>query len=401
MKFLQLAAAFAAALLFTAQSAAQCLGPDGLDPSTVPCAPASTQVPQRGFQQQALGLCWRDCGLDAQGNYTAIWGGQNPIIGPPGAVSCGWYRGRLRILNSSGLQLDGQMFFAYSRTWGEVAPSGAPIQVWRYLVNGDLRVVGNTPFPCTTPTCAAAFGSSIRFTGYVDYATECGTTLFQRAWMITHACDAIDHVAGFPRAGAFHPGRSYSFVGPAAGFVPAAGFSPEVGPIAIDCLRRWDVPAIVPAVPARCTQEEQVLTGNIGALGASCPCGVGPANWHEAQLFVAGVYGTVLSPFPGSAPFRSFQVGMWTNPAVFPGVEEVRWNCNEGQWTDCTGVTRQEFSFGATTHNGFPAFSIDANLPSFSLGTMFIDQGNSMLFPAGVPTRNRPYRTDHIVNLNM
>lgn len=397
MKLIRLAAALALPLLLAGTNFAQCLVPDGLDPSTVPCAPASTQVPQRGFQQPALGLCWRDCGLDAQANYTAIWGAQNPVIGPPGAVSCGWYRGRLRLLNSSGTQLDGNMFFAYSRTWMEIGTTGTPIQVWRFLVNGDLGVVGTTPSPCGTPACASSFGNVIRFTGYIDYAYECGTTLTERAWMITHACDAIDHAAGFPRAGSFHPGRSYTFVGPAAGFVPAGGSSPEVGPLSLDCMRRWDVAAL----PARCNQEEQLTGGNISTLGASCPCGVGPANWHEAQLFIAGTYGSVLTPFPGSDPFRSFQVGMWTNPAVFPGVEEVRWNCNEGQWTDCFGTGRQEYSFGVTTHNGFQAFSIDANNPSVPLGTMFIDQGNSVLLPAGTATRNRPYRTDHIVNLNL
>lgn len=399
MNLLRLAAALAAPLLLFAPAAAQCLTPDGLDPSTVACAPAFTNVAQRGFTQGALGLCWRDCGLDAQANYTAIWGAQNPVFGPPGAVACGWYQARLRLLNGAGLQLDGPMFFAYSRTWGEVGTTGAPIQVWRFLVNGDLQVAGNTPVPCATPTCASAFGGNIRFTGYVDYAYDCGSTLTERAWMITHACDAIDHVAGFPRAGSFHPGRSYTFVGPAAGFVPAAGFSPETGTIALDCLRKWNItPA--PSV-TQCNEEEQLVGGALNALPSTCPCGVGPANWHEAQLSVGGMYGTTLTPFPGSAPFRSFQVGMWTNPAVFPGVEEVRWNCNEGQWIDCTGVGRNEFSFGVTTHNGFPAFSIDATLPSVSLGTMFIDQGNSVLLPAGTPTRNRPYRTDHIVNLNM
>jgi hypothetical protein len=363
----------------------------------VPCAPAQSQVAQQPFQQQAVALCWLNCSLSAQAPYTAKWSGHNPVTAPSGAIACDWSQARISISNGAGLQWDGHLFLAYSRTWAEVAPSGNAIQVWRYLANGDMRIVGTTPLPCGVPGCASAFARRLRFTGYIDYARECGTTVTERAWMLTHACDAIDHAAGSPRAGSFHAGQSFTFVGPAAGFAPAAGASPESGAMTIDCVRKWNVTAAA----TQCTQEERLTTGTISPLAPTCMCGVGPASWHQAQLSVTGMYGTTLAPFAGSDPFRSFQIGMWTNPAVFPGVEEVRWNCNEGQWIDCSGVTRQESYFGVTTHNGFPAFSIDATVPPFSLGTMFIDQGNSILFPAAVPILNVPYRSDHIVNLNM
>lgn len=399
MKLFQLLASFVLTATLSATAAAQCLTPDGLDPSTAGCSPAFTQVPQRGFQQQALGLCFRDCALESQANYTAQWGALNPV-GPniPGALpSCAWYVARLRIFIGSALQWDGQMHFTYARTWAEAGTSGAPIQVWRYLVNGDLRPTGNTALPCGVPACAAPNGMVVRFTGYVDYARDCGTTLTERAWMISHACDTIDHTAGFPRAGSFHPGRSFAFVGPALGFVPGAPSVLEGGAIGPDAMRKWDVPVL----PARCFAEEPVLGGVINPLPSVCLCGVGPANWHEATMFVGGAFGSTLSPFPGSDPFRSFPIGSWTIPTMYPGVEDVRWNCNEGSWTDCTGVTRPEFFFGVTTHGGYPAFTVDATGVSVPLPSVFIDQSNSMVLPLGVSTRNRPYRSDRILNLNL
>jgi hypothetical protein len=92
---------------------------------------------------------------------------------------------------------------------------------------------------------------------------------------------------------------------------------------------------------------------------------------------------------------------MWTNPAVFPGVEEVRWNCSEVSWADCIGTVRIEYHFGATTAGGYQAFSLNTATPPMLLPLTFVDHANSMLLPNGVPTRNRPYKSDHVVNLNL
>jgi hypothetical protein len=398
MKLQSLLAPLALALAFASPTAAQCLVPDNLDLVGSPCGGAQTNVPQRAFQQGAVGICWQDCGIDATGNYIAQWQALTPILGGPlpPVPSCAWYKARLRLYNGFGLQWDGQMFFNYSRTWAEVGTSGTPIQVWRYLVNGDLRAVSPSTMPCGTPACAGAFGGLVRFTGYVDYAYDCATTVTRRAWMITHACDAIDHVAGFPRAGTFHPNRYYTFVGPSGSFVVGAGTTIEAGGATVECVRKWDALA----VPARCNSEEPLITGNITPNVMNCMCGTGPANWYEGNLFVGGAFGTVLTGFPGSQPFRSFPVGQWTNPGVFPGVEEVRWNCNEGQWLDCNGVARQEFYFGVTTAGGFSPFSLPTSTPPMPLPTTFVDQSNSMILPANIATRNRIYRSDHIINLN-
>jgi hypothetical protein len=388
-----------AASLFAARGSAQCSVPDGLDPSTAGCSPAFTNVPQRGFVQGSLGICWLDCQVDTTAGYTAVWGALNPVQVPGAVANCGWYQTRLRLFLGVTLAWQGQMRLTYSRTWSEIGPNNVGYQVYRYLVNGDLMPQIAAPGPCATPSCAAPNGNRVRFTGYVDYARNCGSSggPTQRAWMLTHACDAIDHAPGGPRAGAYHPNRFYSFVGPAAGFVPGLGTGVEAGAGGVDALRRWDAPVL----PARCNAEEPILNASIMPNANLCLCGTGPGLWYEGWLSATSAGGSTVGPFPGSDPFRSFPIGAWSNPAVFPGVEEVRWNAGEELFVDCTGVGRQEPYFGVTTHNGYPAFTINASTPPMPLPTMFIDQANSVLLPAGVAIRNVPFRSDHVLNLNL
>ncbi len=382
---------------------AQCLTGDGLDggPS---CSSAFTQVPQPKFSQPALGICWQDCGVLATANYRAQWGMANPLqvntAGTP--PSCGWYSTTLRLYQGSILRWSGAMHMTYSRTWLESGTSGGVYQVWRYLVNGDLRYVTANPGPCAIPPCANPNLNRTRFTGYIDYALDCSVPggLLEHAWMITHGCDATEHVAGFPRAGTYHPNRFYTFLGPRAGFVVGAGGTLENGAVATESVRKLD--ALV--LPARCDHEEPLLFGSFNPSANVCLCGTGPGLWYEAFFTGAGGNGTTLNPFLGSDPFRSFPIGMWTNPNAYPGVEEVRWNTNELQYVECTGVGRNEYYYGVTTSGGFPAFTISSLFPTpppMPLPQTFVDQSNSVLLPANVATRNIPFKSDHILNLNL
>ncbi len=383
------------------QSRAQiCNIPDGLDPVSACGFGPMVQLHQQAFKQQSLGICWRDCGVDATAPYIGQWSGLAPILsGLPPAMSCAWYSTSLTLYQGNTIRWTGRFFAAYSRTWMEVDNAGAPMQVWRYLVNGDMQPITAAPGPCAPPPCAAAFGNFVRFTGYIDYAQPCGgsTAPVTQAWMVTHGCDSIDHQIGYPRGGVFHPDRLYTFVGPSAGFAVGAGGAVEVGGTPFEAIRRWD--AIT--MPARCNFEERLLNANFNPLTFLCMCGVGPALWWEANLTALGSLGTTITPYPGSHPFRSFPIGTWTNPAVFPGVEQLRYTTNDLQYQECTGnPPRQEYYFGVTTAGGFQAFQVGP-VPPNPLPLMFIDQGNSVLLPGGFPTRNRTYRTDHILNLNL
>jgi hypothetical protein len=388
-------------LLLAAPAAAQCLNPDNLDLGG-PCGSTFTNVPQRGFNSATLGICFNNCSVAGTANYTAKWGPLLPFnlgSAPGTPPSCGWYESRLMILQGATLHWAGTMHLTYSRTWLESIVPGTVDQVYRFLVNGDLFALTTSASPCGTPNCASSFSGRVRFTGYVDFTRSCATGIASHAWMLMHACDAVDHVAGFPRAGSFHPGRAYAFVGPSWNFVPGAGSTLEAGVLSQEGMRGWNAFAL----PARCLTEEPLIGGVINPLGATCMCSTaGPNTWYEGSLSLGGAFGATLAPFGGSDPFRSFPIGQWTNPTTFPGVEEVRWNSNEGQWTECSGVGRQEYYFGVTTSGGFPAWSFNsASTPSVPLPQTFIDQSNSMLLPASLNTRNEPFRSDHIVNLNL
>jgi len=224
-----------ALLALELRSAAQCLFADNLDGGPC-CGLTSASLPAfPGFRQDVRGICWRDCGIDQTSLSRCHW---VPIPYPVGMIPpCGELLYRLDILTTSNILMwRGQMRLVYARTWLATDTSGLSHQVWRFLVNGDLRpfLAAGSP-PCPVPPCVSANGNRAHFTGYVDFAQDCSITpagTFEHAWMLTHACDALDHHAGFPRNGVFHPDRSYSFVAPAAGFVPGAIQPTEGTPIA-------------------------------------------------------------------------------------------------------------------------------------------------------------------------
>jgi len=395
-------------LVWNGVAAAQCMGPDGLDGGPC-CAQATLNLPNfPNFNQKAIEICWKDCNVSSVVPYTAHW--KNVLI-KPGTVGgstlpCGEFTMTLDLLAGTAVQWTGTFLFQYSRTWEETDPSGGTLQVWRFLINGDLRTVGPIGLPCPVPVCAPANGNRVHFSGYMDEAGICGTILFQRAWMITHACDSFHHVAGFPRAGVFHPDRSYSIVGPSLGFVPGPLQPTEGTPGSpFEAMRRSVLGAPAPAPPTICTFEERI---NFQLLPQNqfCMCGLpGTQQFLLANLDVLGACGSSVNT-PGGPllpGFLSMGIGSWTIAGTFPGVEAVRWNAGQYNWFDsCTGALQSEVFFGATTIGGYAAKQIVAppQVPA-PLPMTFIDQSNSLRPPLGVGTvMNVPYISDHFLNLN-
>ncbi|MSR62945.1 MAG: hypothetical protein EXS08_10925 [Planctomycetes bacterium] len=392
--------------LFGARTAAQCPLPDQLDGGPC-CTVASPKLPNfPNFTQDVLEICWRDCNVNGVIPYRARW--KNLTVAPGTGIPCGERLMLLELLNPLGvLQWSGVIRFQYSRTWLEIDPAGAPLQVWRYLINGDLSpAVTTMAIPCPVPPCVAANNNRARFTGYVDYASSCAIAgnVFQEAWMLTHVCDAIDHFVGFPRGGAFHPDRSYTFVGPGAGFVPGPIQPAEGTPGSpFEAMRRRNLPPLGAVGPATCEFEER-LNFNLLPIQQLCMCGVAaaPPQFQIANLTIFGACGSLVTT-PG-APFLpgfvSMGLGSWTIPGIFPGVEVLRWNTGGYDYTDaCTAAPRREVFFGATTIGGYPAFQLLAGGPGAPLPLTFIDQGNSLRVGFGT-TMNVPYVSDHILNLN-
>jgi hypothetical protein len=242
----------------------------------------------------------------------------------------------------------------------------------------------------------------VRYTGYVDYARNCSSGAFENAWMLTHACDQIDHDPAFPRGGSFHPDRAYTFVGPAAGFVPGPVQPFEAGGSPLESIRRWKVPVPGTTGPVTCEFEEPVVTAILNPLGQGCLTSPGPGQYAFADLFVSAACGSAVSPTPGTVSFLSMGIGSWTNPTVYPGIEVLRWSAGDYRWFDpCTGVQQSEVFFGVTTLGGFQADQHLSTGPGQPLPLSFIDQCNSILVPGSAVTRNIPFVSDHLISLNL
>lgn len=391
------------AALLPGATAQQCPRPDGLDGGPC-CAPAQQRIPKLPpLEDMNWSLCWRDCDLAAQEQCIAQW--TSPNAGAQ-QLGCGPMRARLRLRDASGvIKWTGRMRLQYSRTWVEFADAaGEPVQVWRFLVNGDMKPSADAgTVPCPVPPCTLAFGRA-RYTGYIDYAFKCQSGEFQNAvWMLTHACDQYEHRQGFPRGGAFHPDIAYSFVGPAGQFSPSPIVPAEGGASPYEAVRRIDWVFLPGAQPTpRCVYEERIQH-QLEPQGVFCACSPGGATpqYQFAQVDIDGVCGTSASTSPnGLLPgFVSMGLGRWSDPTVYPGVESLRWNVAGYQYVDaCNGNVRDEVFFGVTTIGGWPAQQVLSTGLGDLLPPIFVDQANSLRQDQTV--MNVPFISDHVINLN-
>lgn len=382
---------------------AQCPQPDGLDSGPC-CAITQAHLPQfPKFTQKTLGICWRDCKVDQVKPYTVRWSQLFPAV-YNGLPTCAWFTARVELYLGITLAWQGAVNLTYPRTWLETTAT-TKYQVWRFLVNGDLLPTAAAGgLPCPLPPCAPVHNNRVRFTGYLDYALDCSTNVFSFAWMLSHVCDFLDHDPAFPRGGVFHPDRAYTFVGPAGGFVPGPLQPVEFGPITQEAMRRFDVPPAGALGPVNCVFEERIANGSIDPLQQFCLCSPAgsQAQWVQSFLFATGVCGSSVRTIPGTEQFLSMGIGSWTNPAVYPGQELLRWNFGFYDTFDaCTGVSGPEAFFGVSTFKGFPAFEITAAGVGAPLLPTFVDQVNSKRFPGGGLIKNVQFRSDHVLNLNL
>lgn len=384
---------------------AQCPIPDALDGGAC-CAAAQEKLPVfPNFVQDTMEVCWRQCDVEAVTFCSAKW--KKETLFPATGPDCSYRQYTLELRDAAAtLKWAGRMRALYARTWVEEPAAGQRLQVWRFLVNGDLKPTAAAgPIPCPVPSCVPAFGRA-RFTGYLDYALDCATGLWSSAWMLTHACDRIDHAPGFPRGGAFHPDRTYSFVGPAASFVPGPLVATEPGGAGVfEDIRGLRIPPPGVAAPIECEFEEQIQYV-LDPLTDVCLCVTASPflQYRIANLSVFGACGTTLTT-PG-APFLpgyvSMSVGSFVDPTTYPGVEDVRWTAGGYRRDDpCTGITMDEVYFGATTIGGYPAFQVLTGPPGGPLPLIFIDQANSRRLNFPSPLMNTPFLSDQILNLNL
>lgn len=373
-------------------AAAQCATPDNLDggPCCAPTTPSFPTLPL--FELEARQICWLNCDIEAQDVCRVRW-----IPTPLSVASCPTQKMEVQVRDAAGLlKWRGRVQLTYSRTWSEGDPSGLDYQVWRFLANGWLR-----PFPaaggapCPVPACATSF-PRVHSSGYVDNGVQCGTGVESFAWMLTHGCDAVDHVAGYPRGGTYHPERSYTFVGSSAGFLPGPIQPAEGGGGLTEGVRR-----ILVAGPD-CLYDER-LDHFMQPLFETCLCAAGSTNqWAVNQLQLGSSCGTSVfmgGGFPNLPGMVSMGIGRWTDRDTFSGLEVVRWNAAEAAWFDpCTGINSIEILYGVTTLKGFDARDISAAGVGGPLPPIFVDQATNVR-PVG-PTFNIPRSADRVLTLN-
>lgn len=354
-------------------------------------------------------LCWLDCELedDRTANLEIAKPRRARDAARAPSPIASLYVARYTVRDGAGTELwSGVMRMAYARTWYEVAPS-ATYQVWRFIVNGDLRATAAAgPTPCPVPVCAASFNNKVHFTGYVDYARDCATETFSCAGAVTHELSTIDHAGSGQRSGGFHPDRSYDFVWPATGFVPETDEFFFNSGIATGALRPLDW-SVLPASSQIELYETAIIGAGIGHFGdTACPGDpFKPPSYYKIALSGTdtdcGIQAYSNPPTINTLWCRA--IGGWTDPARYPGTESVLL-VNGGLLMNdpLRPRTRNEFFRGAMTRLGYETRAITRAGIGGTLFSDKLDLGNELgLPPVMAPSRNVKFISDFIINANV
>jgi hypothetical protein len=322
-----------AALAPSATFAQVCPQNDGFSSGPC-CTPATPNFPNfPTMTLTGLGACIRDCGVESQFNTVTTFS--------PQQVLCDHWLINLSITAPPAVAIVGAQFLVakYSRTWVEFPVAGAaPIQVWRFLVNGDLVYSLSTAAGAGCPIPLSAlppFNLPVHYVGNVDYAFNCATGGWQVAYTLTHWCGPESHAPFSQRplaAAAGWPKRTYHFVGPANfvfGLCP-----PPSGPVVAESART-SVGLLNPFIPYTCMNETQVIQGVLADVNQNCVCfdptplGPPPRYMHQTlntYEFCAGVAAPIVSFGGFGIPFmptglRALMLGSWLPVAAggYPG----------------------------------------------------------------------------------
>jgi hypothetical protein len=392
--------ALVTALALAAPPARSQCGPDGLDGGPC-CASTFATVPAiPAMQTDARWLCFNGCQVTQNFLDCVTLGPVLPATGG-GAVLCGVYNIRFRVktCGTTNYLWNGSVKAFYSRTWQESSVVGAVnLQVWRFVVNGDLIPTPLLPTgPCRKPACTSLY-TRIYFSGYIDYAFDCLSGGWQVAFALSHECDSIHHRLGTARpapSSGLHPSRSFSIVGPGSTFVPSSsGTVRSDGPINAEAVR-WNnwTPA-----PQACTFEEPTI-GSFLALNEFCFCtATGPNQYIATFVNANGACGSSVAPDP-VMPLMQKRIGGWTSTTQYPGPEFVLFDFGYLRYVNgCTATSSQEWFEGGETVGGFQAVSF-TGLP---LDPEFEDLGSCNNSTSNPAIRiGAPHVSNYLLNFNL
>lgn len=335
---------------------------DGLDGPC--CMPTQAVLPQ--FPPMTLDtkyICWRNCNPALSGTV------KTTLVPTP--VACGYYLLRVTVTNAGGALTawTGTLVMTYSRTWVEARVSAAnpDLQVWRFLVNGDLRlsndlINGFGTNTCVVAPCALAYNRNLHVSGYIDYAQDCTNGQFEVAFALDHDCDLFEHESGFTcRPGNFHPNISYTWVGPAAGFTCDSSVPPAQGPVFCEAFRNYNFNLPLNMI---CEFEQPILTGLVQTDGEFCPCSTIPTatpqykvqNYFATTTCGSASDSTNVDVFPG---LMSKSIGFWTDPMTYPGTEILHLERDMANYVDgCNLQTSIRHFRGVMTQEGYFTFKL-------------------------------------------
>ncbi|MEM7305832.1 MAG: hypothetical protein AAF682_04145 [Planctomycetota bacterium] len=386
-----------ALLALAGWSHSQCLLFDGLNgPCCTPATPALPAFPP--VTLPGLSVCWDSCVPTSQSCSQVQLSTPTPVL-------CGLYQAMLDTDSCSSAQpeLTGVLQLDYTRTWDEFPAPGQVVQVWRFLVKADLMLAsGSTgcPLPSCMPTHPTAF-----YYGYLDYAFDCTTGLWESALALFHACDAFVHDPLISsRPGVFHPGRSYALVAPSTAANP---FVPSVSPAGGGPLFGEGIRDSIDLITALCGSEEPLATGNVLPLGGGCVCPFSPVPAQVTARAMSG-QSTCGSDFQSLNLFPVFpwfdvmstSLGSWSNGSSYPG-PEAAW-VDEGLFLHTEACPSPqlfaEIKVGATTEGGYPAGIAGV------VGDKFTDLVNNYSVSVGSPVSppfvGNVFFSDHLTYFN-
>lgn len=389
-----------------------CFTPDGMDGNC--CAPVASNVPLLPTVAiPGLGASLLNCGVDC------MWNNTTTIA--PVQVLCDYWLFSVTIAGATPADpsVPTSLFFGkYARTWGELTPTG-PVQVWRWLINGEIGYAPPPPFApltaCKVPFSALPpFGLPTHFQGHVDYSRDCATGAWEAAFALTHLCPYEAHAAfsaypiGVPPG---TPARTYHFVAP-ANFAFGPGPSPE-GTIIGDAQRST---VLVPGVAYDCLAENPIVGGTLTTPYCDCACsatGFGPATYHHQTLTATvancGVTESIgLLPLPGFLPtgLRVHMFGSWTavpGAQNYPGTKHIGHYMGVLVQNDvCPNVAAPLGPLHAVTGVGTAGgHAMILPNPALSATTEAVDLTNMLLFPNLNPGIGGLFVADRVWSFNM